>query len=196
MTAGPAPAPAPSPAASWVLLPLAWCVWLLAFLVPSLLIAPHLETLRPWLAADSAPGAVVGAVALFLTAIWPFWPALAGSAARGRVAPWVGSSFLELAMLLALAAPFVVVAWSVGGQLFDVGRLALAAAMAVIPGLVFRVAAGFLQPRRIRWVVLAAMLLAVAPLLVAYAARETLGADWSWMLKISPVYAAMTSATM
>jgi hypothetical protein len=41
---------------------------------------------------------------------------------------------------------------------------------------------------------LAAVLLAAAPLLVAYAARETLGADWSWILRISPVYAAVVGS--
>jgi hypothetical protein len=194
MTAAPAPAPAPPPTASWVLLPLAWCVWLLAFLVPSLLVAPHLETLRPWLTADTAPAAVVAAAAFFLTAIWPFWPALAGpvSGIRGRAAArWFLVSLAEAVMLLALAAPFVVVAWSVGGQPLDAARLTPAAAVAVIPGMVFRVLAAVVRPQRVRWLVTAATLLAVAPLLAAYAAQETLGTDWSWMLRISPVYAAV-----
>ena len=191
MAAPPAAAPAPSPSASWVLLPLAWCVWLLLFLAPSLLVAPHLETLRPWLTADTAPAAVVAAAAFFLTAIWPFWPALAGRAERIPASRWFGRTFLELVVLLALAAPFVLVAWSVAGQSVQAGRLALAAAMAVIPGAVFRLAAGAVRPQRVRWFILAAMLLAVAPLLIAYAAHETLGADWSWMLRISPVYAAV-----
>jgi len=189
-------APAPSPSASWVLLPLAWCVWLLLFLAPSLLVAPHLSTLRPWLTADTAPAAVLAAAAFFLTAIWPFWPALAGNAELIPASRWFGRTFLELMVLLALAAPFVLVAWSVGGQPFDVGRLASAGAMAVIPGAVFRLAAGAMRPRRVRWVALAAMLLAAAPLLVAYAAHETLGVNWSWMLRISPVYAAVACAAM
>jgi len=193
MTTGSTAAHAPSPSASWVLLPLAWCVWLLAFLVPSLLVAPHLSTLRPWLTADTAPTAVVAAAAFFLTAVWPFWPALAGSSAHGQAARWIGRTLLELVILAALAAPFAVVAWSVGGQRFDVGRLALAGATAVIPGVAFRLVAGVVRPERLRWVVLAAMLLAAAPLLVAYAARETLGADWSWILRISPVYAAIAT---
>jgi hypothetical protein len=196
MTTGPAAAPAPSPAASWVLLPLAWCLWLLASLVPSLLVAPHLETLRPWLTPDTAPAAVLAAAAFFLVAIWPFWPALAGNAELIPASRWFGRTFLELMVLLALAAPFVVVAWSVGGRTLEVDSLALAAAMAVIPGAAFRLAAGAVRPQRVRWVALAAMLLAGAPLLVAYAARETLGADWSCMLRISPVYAAVACAAM
>jgi len=189
-----APAAMPSPSASWVLLPVAWCVWLLASLAPSLLVAPHLSTLRPWLTPDTAPAAVLAAAAFFLTAIWPFWPALAGSAARGQLMRWLGRTVLELMILLALAAPFVLVAWSVGGQPVQAGRLAPAAVMAVIPGVVFRIVAAAVGPQRVRWVVLAGMLLAAAPLLVAYAARETLGVDWSWILRISPVYAAMTIA--
>ena len=194
MTAGPAaPAASPSPSASWVLLPLAWCVWLLASLVPTLLVAPHLSTLRPWLTPDTAPTAVVAAAAFFLTAIWPFWPALAGPSARGQAARWGGRTFLELAILLSLAAPFVVVAWSVGGQSLDAGRLAPVLAAAVIPGVYFRAMAAVVRPQRVRWLVLAAMVLAVAPLLVAYAARETLGVDWSWILRASPVYAAIAT---
>jgi hypothetical protein len=168
-------------------------VWLLVSLVPSLLVASHLSTLRPWLTPDTAPAAVVAAAAFFLTAIWPFWPALAGPAARGQLMRWVGRTVLELVILLALAAPFVLVAWSVAGQSVQAGRLALAAAMAVIPGVVFRVVATAVGPQRVRWAVLAAMLLAAAPLLVAYAARETLGVDWSWILRISPVYAAIAT---
>jgi len=193
MTTGSTAAHAPSPSASWVLLPLAWCLWLLASLVPSLLVAPHLATLRPWLTADTAPAAVLAAAAFFLVAIWPFWPALAGYSVRSRMAPWVGGTFLELVILLALAAPFVVVAWSVGGRTLEAYSLALASAMAVIPGAAFRLAAGVVRPQRVRWLVLAAVLLAAAPLLVAYAARETLGVDWSWILRISPVYAAIAT---
>ncbi|MCX5684746.1 MAG: hypothetical protein NT049_13805, partial [Planctomycetota bacterium] len=150
MTAGPAAAPVSSPAASWVLLPVAWCVWLLVSLVPTLLVAPHLSTLRPWLTPDAAPAAVVAAATFFLVAIWPFWPALAGSSARGRVASWCGRTFLELAILLALAAPFVVVAWSVGGQSLDAAKLLPAIAAAVIPGVIFRAVAAVVRPQRVR----------------------------------------------
>lgn len=76
--AKPDPTAARSPVPSgWFLLPPAWCLWLLASLVPSMLVAPHLEYLRPWLWPETAPSAVAAAAAFFLVAVWPFWPALA-----------------------------------------------------------------------------------------------------------------------
>ena len=40
---------------SWVLLPFVWCLWLLVWLAPSLLIEPHLDVKLLWLAAETAP---------------------------------------------------------------------------------------------------------------------------------------------
>jgi len=202
MTAGPA-APAPPPAASWVLLPLAWCVWLLAFLVPSLLITPHLETLRPWLTADTAPAAVVAAAAFFLTAIWPFWPALAApvTGIRGRAAArWFLVSLVEAVMLLALAAPFVVVAWSVAGKTLDPAWLLLVSAPVVAIGLTFRLVVAALAGRGVRWIMLAAVLFACGSLPLAYALSEVFGAaastpvnSWAGMCLMAGVVESVTN---
>ncbi|MCX5672853.1 MAG: hypothetical protein NTU94_16170, partial [Planctomycetota bacterium] len=51
--------------AAWVLLPVAWCAWLLVWLVPSFLLAPHLAHPRMWLTRDTAPAAILAAAALF-----------------------------------------------------------------------------------------------------------------------------------
>ncbi|MBM4019759.1 MAG: hypothetical protein FJ288_15800 [Planctomycetes bacterium] len=190
---------APPARASWVLLPLAWCLWLLAFLAPSMLVAPHLATVRPWLAADSAPAALVAAAALFLTVVWPFWPALAGPASGGRIAArWLGRSLLEALMLAALAGPFVLMAWALAGRTPEaLLPCAVGAGLAAV-GLAFRLFAAWLGPRPARWVILAAMLVDVGPLALAYAASETLGAGpgspiWQ-VLQASPVWQAVRLA--
>jgi hypothetical protein len=74
-----------------------------------MLAAPHLSTLRPWFTTDTAPAAVAAAAAIFMAAIWPFWPALAAGSGE-RPGTFLGRSLLEAAILLALAAPFLVVA--------------------------------------------------------------------------------------
>jgi hypothetical protein len=188
---GPAAALAPSPTASWILLPLAWCVWLLLFLVPSMLVAPHLELPRPWLTAGTAPAAVVAAAAFFLTAIWPFWPALAGPWSGHITGRWIGRTVLEGVMLIALAAPFALVAWSVGGRALEFGPPLAAAAGLVVLGLFLRAATVGLRPAGVRWLVFAAWLLAAGPLIVAYAATETVGAGAAPPTSVSPVAAAV-----
>ncbi|MEA3368615.1 MAG: hypothetical protein U9R68_10945, partial [Planctomycetota bacterium] len=64
---------APARARPWVLV--AWCVWLLAWLTPALLVGPETSDPRPWLDREAAPAAVLAGAALFLVAAWPFWPA-------------------------------------------------------------------------------------------------------------------------
>ena len=176
------------------LLPLAWCVWLLVWLVPVLVIAPHAQTVRPWLEADTAPAALVAGATFFLVAIWPFWPALARRDSAGNVAHWIGASLLELVMLLALAAPFVLVAWSVGDRTLAVKPLLAAAMAPTFFALVFRVLAMRLGAAAVRWLILAAMLLSAGPLIVVYAAGETIGADLPRLAAVSPIVMAVWQA--
>jgi len=74
----PAPHAAPTRARPWVLV--AWCLWLLVWLAPALLLGPATPDPRPWLEPASASAAVLAGAALFLVAAWPFWPALASDA--------------------------------------------------------------------------------------------------------------------
>ncbi len=181
----------PAPARAWVLLPVVWCLWLLLSLVPTLLVAPHLLSPRPWLTRETAPSAVLAAMAFFLAAVWPFWPALAGRLGVprvGAVARWLGASALEFVVLFSLAAPFVLVAWSVSG-----GRLAVAPAVVSVAGLgIFglglRTAAAGMVPGAARWLMLAAMLVCAGPLVLGYAAAETMGVSVPWLLEVSPVF--------
>jgi len=193
---GPAAAPAPWPTASWILLPLAWCLWLLLVLLPSMLVAPHLELPRPWLTADTAPAAVVAAAAFFLTAIWPFWPALAGPWPGHITGRWIGRTVLEGVMLIALAAPFALVAWSVGGRALEFGPPLAAAAGLLVFGTLLRATAACAGPAAARWFIFAATLACAGPLLGAYANSETIGiAPLQRVLEISPVVGAVRLAT-
>ena len=193
----------PAPARAWVLLPVVWCLWLLLSLVPTLLVAPHILSPWPWLARETAPSAVLAAMAFFLTAVWPFWPALAGKKGTGTFSEkqekepvpffvpfcrWLGASALEFVVLFALAVPFVLVAWSVSG-----GRLAVAPAVVSVAGLgIFglglRTAAAGMVPGAARWLMLAAMLVCAGPLVLEYAAAETMGVSLPWLLEVSPVF--------
>ena len=181
--------------ASWILLPVAWCAWLLMWLVPSLLIAPYMPTPRPWLTADAAPAALVAAAALFMTIIWPFWPALAGPLSESMIGgKLAGRTLLEAVILVALAAPFVLVAWSVGGRTIAAGPLLTVAAGLVLPGLGLRAAAVGIGPKSVRWLILGAMLMAVGPLAVAYSVGETIGGIDGRLLEACPVSAAVKLA--
>lgn len=205
----------PAPARAWVLLPVVWCLWLLLSLVPTLLVAPHLLSPWPWLTRETAPSAVLAAMAFFLAAVWPFWPALAGRVRQKKgtgkkgtgsfscfsekvpvpflqnasaVCRWLGASALEFVVLFSLAVPFVLVAWSVSG-----GRLAVAPAVVSVAGLgVFglglRTAAEGMAPGAARWLMLAAMLVCAGPLVLGYAAAETMGVSLPWLLEVSPVF--------
>ena len=205
-TAGP-----PALARAWVLLPVVWCLWLLLSLVPTLLVAPHLLSPRPWLTRETAPSAVLAAMAFFLAAVWPFWQVPAGKKGTGKkgtgsfscfsekvpvpflqnasaVGRWLGAGALEFVVLFALAAPFVLVAWSVSG-----GRLAVAPAVVSVAGLgIFglglRTAAAGMVPGAARWLMLAAMLACAGPLVLGYAAAETMGVSLPWLLEVSPVF--------
>ena len=200
----------PAPARAWVLLPVVWCLWLLLSLVPTLLVAPHLLAPWPWVARETAPSAVLAAMAFFLAAVWPFWPALAGRVRQKKgtgsfscflekvpvpflqnasaVCRWLGASALEFVVLFSLAVPFALVAWSVSG-----GRLAVAPAVVSVAGLgIFglglRTAAAGMVPGAARWLMLAAMLVCAGPLVLGYAAAETMGVSVPWLLEVSPVF--------
>jgi hypothetical protein len=203
----PAAAPYVVPA-WWFLLPLAWCVWLLVWLAPTFLMAPHLTTARPWWTADTAPAAVAVAAALFLSVIWPFWPALArgcplfrplgkGDCTSGTkgTAPFIGRSLLEAAILVAMAAPFVLVAAALAGRPVPVARLAVAAGVLTLWGLGLRLAALAWGPRSVRWLIAAALFVAAAPVMIWYANSETLGANAYRIVELSPVIAAGSLAT-
>ena len=173
------------------LLPLAWCVWLLVWLVPVLLVAPHAQTVRPWLEADTAPAALVAAATFFLVAIWPFWPALVIREPGRDAAHWIGASVLELVVLLALAAPFVLVAWSVGGRTLEAKPLVAAAMTTTFLAMIFRVLAIRSGAAAGRWLIFAAMLLCAGPLIVVYAIGETIGADLPRVAAVSPLVMAV-----
>ena len=184
----------PEVGAAWARLAAAWCGWLLVWLVPSLLWSPHVMTLRLWLTRETAPAAVVIAAALFLSVVWPFWPR------RGRSAPEseepigirrLGRSVLEAVVLAVLAVPFVLVAWSVGDRTPSVGRLAVTFGIPAIFGLGLRTAAGGLGRAAAKWLMLAATLVCAGPILLEYAAGETMGIGFPRLVETSPVVAAV-----
>jgi hypothetical protein len=170
----------------WFFLPLAWCAWLLVWLVPSLIMAPRLSTVRPWYAAETAPLAVAAAAAIFLVTIWPFWPALAAGA-RQRPGSFLGRSIMEAVILVALAAPFLLVASAVEGRPPAIGRSLLAAGVLVTWGLGLRLAAAGLGQGAGRWLIAAALLVAAGPVAISYAGNETLGNGFPAILQASPV---------
>ncbi len=197
----------PAPGRGWVLLPLIWCVWLLLSLVPTLLMAPRLLSPGPWLVRETAPSAVLAAGGFFLAAVWPFWPKK-GTGKKGtgsfsglsekvpvpflqsarRVGGWLGAGALEFVVLVALAVPFALVAWSVGD-----GRLAVWPVVAMVGGLgVFglglRTAAEGMVPGAARWLMFAVLLVCAGPLILEYAAAETTGVSLPWLLEVSPVF--------
>ena len=181
---------------AWALLPFGWTLWLLAALVPSLLLAPHLDVRPFWLTADAARGALAAAAALFLVAVWPFRIALDGSDAGALrlSARALGRSLLELLVLLALAVPFALVAWAVSGSSASVGLSAAGAVVCAALGFGFRAAYLGMGEARGRWLVAAALLISAGPLLVAYAAGETMHAAFPRFLETSSVVAAVRLA--
>lgn len=187
-----APGEAAAPAAraarggGWVLLPLAWCVWLLVWLIPSFLLGPRVAIVSAWQEAETAPAALVAGAVFFLVAIWPFWPALARSEDGRTPAAWWFRSALELALLWALAVPFARVAWSVAGRGFDAGPLAAASAGVAAMAMGLRVAAARL-PAAGRWLMALATLACAAPIVVYYAAAEAMGAALPRVLDVSPM---------
>ncbi len=187
-TPGEAAAPAAQAArgGGWVLLPLAWCAWLLVWLIPSFLLGPRVAIVSAWLEAETAPAALVAAAVFFLVAIWPFWPALVRSEDGRTPAAWWFRSALELAILLALAVPFARVAWSVGGRAFDAGPLAAASAGVAAMAMGLRVAAAR-WPAAGRWIMALAMLACAAPVVLHYAAAEAMGAALPRVLEVSPM---------
>jgi len=185
----------PAPGRAWVLLPVAWCVWLLLWLVPTLLVAPHLLSPGPWLVRESAPSAVLAAGAFFLAAVWPFW----GKKGTGSFSclsekvpvpffRWLGAGVLEFVVLIALAVPFALVAWSVGDGNLAVWPAVVSAAGLGVFGLGLRTAAQGMAPGAARWLMLAALLVCVGPLILAYAAAETMGVSLPRLLEVSPVF--------
>ena len=107
--------------------------------------------------------------------------------ARG-VARWLGAGALEFVVLVALAVPFALVAWSVGD-----GRLAVWPVVAMVGGLgVFglglRTAAEGMVPGAARWLMFAVLLVCAGPLILEYAAAETTGVSLPWLLEVSPVF--------
>jgi hypothetical protein len=179
---------------SWVLLPLCWCLWLLLWLVPSLLIAPHVGSRPLWVRAESAPSALIVAAALFLVVGWPFWPALSGG---GRERPerldfgWIAKCVAELLILLALAVPFAVVAWSVGNRPVSPKPVAGAAGSLALLGLAIRLAYVGIGPESGRWLMFGAMLVAVGPVAAAYGVHEVLEVELTELVELSPVVAAL-----
>jgi len=191
----------------------AWCAWLLLWLAPSMLLAPRVVAAPAWLAETAAPAALLAAAGLFLVAAWPFFPALAPAAAaltdtprrgedqdpprnpsavpRRATSPvrLVGLALVELAVLVALAAPFAVVAWSLGKGRLAIGPTAATAGGLGVLGLGLRVAASGGVPSASRWLMAGALLACAGPAALAYAATETLGGSYGWLAEASPVVA-------
>ena len=193
---GPAAA-RPAGGAAWTVLPLVFSLWLLAWLTPSLLLAPHLATPRPWLTADTAPAALVAAITLFMLTIWPFWPALAASAGGAGTpldARAYGRTLLEAVILLAVAAPFGLVAWSLGGRAWDFPAVVGVAAGLGAFGTALRATAARTGPGGVRWIIFVTTLVCVGPLLIYYAAAETMGTELGRLLSVSPIIAAVQTA--
>jgi len=196
---------APARARPWVLV--AWCVWLLAWLTPALLVGPETSAPRPWLDREAAPAAVLAGAALFLVAAWPFWPALvpanpAGQASRATraagtasLAPLAGLSAVEVVVLAALAAPLLVAAWSLGGTLHVWPAAATAAGLAVL-GIGLRLAVTGLGEGAACRLMFGMLLLAGGPPAVYYAAAETVGLAPAWLLEASPVVALVQAGTV
>jgi len=185
----PRPSDGPAPVRrnpSRVLLPFAWCLWLLVFLAPALLVAPRIDVRPFWLTAEAAPAALLAAVAFFTVAVWPFWPALAAPSG-GLSVRVVALSLVELVLLLALAVPFALVAWSVGGRTPEAGPLAAAIGGPAVLGLGIRAAYLGMGPVGGHWLAAAAILACAGPLMIAYAAGETLNMDFPRLLEISPI---------
>jgi len=211
---------APVRARPWVFV--AWCVWLLAWLTPALLVGPETADPRPWLDREAAPAAVLAGAALFLVAAWPFWPALelpkssrdptgqAGRAAQGdprgpgglrssarggSVARLAGLSAAEVLVLAALAAPLLVAAWSLGGSLHVWPAAATAAGLAVL-GIGLRLAATGLGGGAACRLMFGALLLCGGPPAIYYAAAETVGPAPAWLLEASPVVGLVRAGTV
>ena len=202
---GDGPAPRGS---SWVLLPTAWCAWLLVWLAPALMLEPYVATPLAWLRPATAPAALLAGAAVFLVVVWPFWPALAAGRAGG--ADWicgrlVGRSVAELLILAAVAAPMLPVAWSVGGRGLDsrspwplcwpaTGWPATAAGGLAALGLALRLACAGIGRAAGKWLMFAAMLATVGPLLLAYGVAETLEVVPRGLVEVSPMVAAVRLA--
>ena len=181
--------PAPEPGRAWVLLPVAWCVWLLLWILPSLVVGPRLAWARPWMMRETALSALVAAAAFFLVAVWPFWPALASGPGRQTLSGrWLGLSLFEFALLVALAGPFALVAWSVSGGTVAAAPTVVAVLGLGVFGLGLRVATAGMAPRMTRWLVLAAMTVLAGPLMLEYATREALGVTCGWLVGVSPLF--------
>lgn len=191
-----APARQPSRGGPWVLLPVAWCVWLLVWLGPSHILAPRLAVAPWWMARGTAPTALWAGAVLFLVGFWPFWSALGMSSEgeSGGPSRWVGRFLVELVILAALAAPFTLVAWSVGGRRPEPGRLALAGGVVALLGAAIRVADLALGDRAGRHLATGAMLVCIGPLLVAYAVGETMAIDFEHVADLSPMVSGVRLA--
>jgi len=175
----------------------AWCVWLLVWLAPAMLLSPRVSDPRPWMGSEAAPAAVLAGAAFFLVAAWPFGPALTVAPRRRTAvgARLIGLWVLEVAVLAALAAPFLVVAWSLAGGRLAVGPAAATAGGLGVLGIGLRVAAAGLPDGAGRRLMFGALLACGGPPAVAYAAAETVGVALPELLEASPVVALVLAAT-
>ncbi len=177
--------------AAWAHLALAWCVWLLAWLAPALFLGPHVTVPVPWLGAETAPAALAIGAAFFLVAIWPFWPAWARGAACERLFQvWLGRTLLEAAGLLAMAAPFVCVAWALANRPVPLEAVLATGGLLAAIGVGFRAVWVGVGPAWGRWVVAAALALVGWPVILEYAALETLGRGFPHHFGVSPLVGA------
>jgi len=171
-----------------------WCVWLLVWLAPGLLLPPAAGA--AWAGPQDATWAVLAGAAVFFVIAWPFWFASGGPEERGGRA-WARHlvwSSVEAVCLWLLAVPFLVAAWAAGGRGPVLGPTLATVAGLTVLGLGFRLAAVGLGPGAGRRLMAAALVVCGGPAAVAYALGETLGPGFAWLAEASPAVGLVCSA--
>ncbi|MDP6380937.1 MAG: hypothetical protein QF662_06295 [Phycisphaerae bacterium] len=189
---------------AWWLLPLVWCLWLLACIVPALVLEPYLDGASRLASADLALVTVVIAACFFLFTAWPFWIVFRAGGASAAEQPHsshcsaagVGLSALELVMLLALAVPFLVAAEAVA----EAGVANVAASLAFLAGVgVFGIGIRMLwqrfAPSTGRWLLTVLFAVTAVPLVLDYLFHEIFGIALSVATSVGPLGRAYLCAS-
>jgi hypothetical protein len=92
---------------------------------------------------------------------------------------------------VALAVPFIVVAWPLGERVFQFGPMAAAVAAPAVFGLGLRIASMGMGQGAAKWLMACAMLACAGPLAVEYAAGETMNVGFPRVLELSPIVASV-----
>ena len=172
-----------------------WCLWLLVSLVPTLLLGPYLRGASRLAAVDLALVSVTIAAAFFIFTAWPFWLALGGSD-KSSLARALARALLELAILLALACPFLMAASTVA----QVGVRRLGVVFAFLAGVgVFAIGIRMLWlrigPASGRWLLMVLLAIAAGPPVVDYLLREILDVSVPLAASVGPLGRAYLCAS-